>query len=86
MNKIIRVALRELHQGLRADVAAISRLRPRDYTIAQNFIEYARKLENGWYLDTNISNGTKVEIVRTITDAAELVYGINVDLSFENRH
>ena len=51
-----------------------------------DLVEFARQLENGWFIDTNISNGTKVEIARAVADAAGLLWGINVDLRFENKH
>lgn len=48
-------------------------------------VEFARLLENGWFIDTNISNGTKIEIVRAVADAAGLIFGVNADLTFENK-
>ena len=48
-------------------------------------IEFARQLECGWFIDTNIANGTKIEIARAVADEAMLVWGMNVDLQFENR-
>lgn len=50
------------------------------------FIEFARKLECGWFIDSNISNGTKVEIVRAVAKAAGIVYGLTANLNFENAH
>lgn len=52
----------------------------------QDQVEFARQLENGWFIDTNIANGTKVEIARAVADAAGLVWGINADLRFENKN
>lgn len=52
----------------------------------QDQVEFARQLENGWFIDTNIANGTKVEIARAVVDAAGLVWGINADLRFESKH
>lgn len=49
-------------------------------------IEFARQLECGWFIDTNIANGTKVEIARAVTKAADLIWGINADLQFEGKH
>ncbi len=49
-------------------------------------VEYARRLESGWFIDTNIANGTKIEIGRAVAKEARLVWGIDADLQFEGKH